>query len=185
LHKLLKEILDFDKTLFLWLNGWHTPWMDVTMLFFSKSSVWLPLYVFIIFVIIKRFKLRYGLVYILLIILSVGLSDYLTSGLMKPYFQRLIPCHDFLGEMILVGKCGGKYGFVSSHAANSFALFGSVNKLFGRNNKLSISILLWAIIVSYSRIYLGVHFPLDVIVGGIIGFLITTFIFELNKSMTK
>jgi undecaprenyl-diphosphatase len=182
---LLKEILDFDKTLFLWLNGWHTPWLDATMLFFSKSSVWLPLYVFIIFVILKQFKLRDGLVYILLIILSVGLSDYLTSGLMKPYFQRLRPCNDFLNEMILVGNCGGKYGFVSSHAANSFALFGAVNKLFGQKHKVSLYILLWAIIVSYSRIYLGVHFPIDVILGGIIGFLITTIIFELNKSRTK
>lgn len=182
---MLKEILDFDKALFLWLNAWHNPWMDALMLFFSKSSVWIPLYGFIIFVIIRRFKLRNGIVYILLIILSVGLSDYLTSGLMKPYFQRLRPCHDFLGEMILVGKCGGKYGFVSSHAANSFALFGAVYKQFGRKHKLSISLLVWAIIVGYSRIYLGVHFPLDVILGGIIGFLIATFIFKLYKSLTK
>jgi len=87
--------------------------------------------------------------------------------------------------MVLVGKCGGKHGFVSSHAANSFALFFSIFKIFGKKHFWTYFLLGWAIIVSYSRIYLGVHFPMDVFLGGLIGILVSTLIFEINKSITK
>ena len=182
---MLESILEFDKQLFLYLNGFHKPWLDEVMLFFSKSKVWIPLYVLIVFYLLRNFGLKGGLRYVLLISLAVGLTDFVTSGIMKPYFQRLRPCHDFLSEMTLVGNCGGKYGFVSSHAANSFALFFSIYKLLGNKHFWTYLLFGWAIIVSYSRIYLGVHFPIDVFLGGLIGILISTFIFEINKSITK
>lgn len=155
------------------------------MLFFSKSKVWIPLYAIIIFYLFRTFGLKGGISFIGLIVLAVGMSDFITSGIMKPYFQRLRPCHDILSEMTLVGNCGGKYGFASSHAANSFALFFSIYRIFGKKHFWTYLILAWAIIVSYSRIYLGVHFPLDVFFGGIIGISLSTFIFKLNNSITK
>ncbi len=182
---MIETILDFDKQLFLFLNGFHTPWLDAVMLFFSKSKVWIPLYAIIVFYLFRNFGLKDGIRFVVLILLAVGMSDFVTSGVMKPYFQRLRPCHDFLNEMMLVGNCGGKYGFASSHAANSFALFYSIFKIFGKKHFWTYFLLGWAIIVSYSRIYLGVHFPMDVFFGGTIGILISTFIFELNKSITK
>ncbi len=182
---MIEQILEFDKELFLYLNGFHKPWLDAVMLFFSKSKVWIPLYLIIAFYLFKNFGSKDSLRYIVLILLVVGLSDFIASGIMKPYFQRLRPCHDFLNEMVLVGKCGGKYGFVSSHAANSFALFFSVYKIFGKNHFWTYFLFVWAIIVSYSRIYLGVHFPIDVFLGGLIGILVSTLIFEINKSITK
>ncbi len=155
------------------------------MLFFSKSKVWIPLYLIIVLYLFKNYEARVALRYVILILITVGLSDFITSGIMKPYFQRLRPCHDFINEMVLVGNCGGKYGFVSSHAANSFALFISIYKIFGKKYFWTYFLLGWAIIVSYSRIYLGVHFPIDVFFGGLIGILVTTLIFKINKSINK
>ncbi|MDP1816679.1 MAG: phosphatase PAP2 family protein [Leadbetterella sp.] len=182
---MIETILEFDKQLFLYLNGFHTTWLDAIMLFFSKSKVWIPLYLILVVYLFKNYGSKDGLRYVIFILLAVGLSDFMASGIMKPYFQRLRPCHDFLNEMILVGNCGGKYGFVSSHAANSFALFFSIYKIFGQRNFWTYFLLSWAIIVSYSRIYLGVHFPIDVFLGSFIGILISTLIFEINKSITK
>lgn len=182
---MIEHILEFDKQLFLYLNGFHTSWMNEVMLFFSKSKVWIPLYLIIVFYLFRNYGSRDALRYVVLILMTVGLSDFIASGIMKPYFQRLRPCHDFLNEMVLVGNCGGEYGFVSSHAANSFALFFSVFKIFGKKHFWTYFLLSWAIIVSYSRIYLGVHFPMDVFLGGLIGILVTTLIFEINKSITK
>lgn len=182
---MIESLLEIDKQLFIFLNGLHLPWLDGIMLFFSKSLVWIPLYVLIIIYIIRQFGLKKGFEYVVLIILSVGLSDFISSGIMKPYFHRLRPCHDFMSEMNLVGKCGGIYGFPSSHAANTFALFFSMFKIFGKRHCLTILILGWAIIVSYSRIYLGVHFPIDIFSGAIVGILITNIIFDLKKLKIK
>ena len=182
---MIETILEFDKQLFLFLNGFHRPWLDTLMLFFSKSKVWIPLYLIIVIYLFRNFGLKDGVRFIALIILAVCMSDFITSGIMKPYFQRLRPCHDFLSEMTLVGNCGGKYGFASSHAANSFALFFSIYRIFGKKHFWTYILLCWAIIVSYSRIYLGVHFPLDVLFGGLVGILISTFIFKINESITK
>lgn len=156
------------------------------MLFFSNSKVWIPLYLLLIILIFRKNKNNKPLAfkYIFIILLALGFSDYIASGIFKPYFQRLRPCQDILNQMILVGKCGGKFGFASSHAANSFALFFMIFKIFGRANYLSILMLIWAIIVSYSRIYLGVHYPGDVLVGSLLGILISYSIFELFKPKT-
>ncbi len=182
---MIETIVEFDKQLFLYLNGFHTSWLDAAMVFFSKSKVWIPLYLIIVFNLFKNYGSKDGLRYVMLILFAVGFSDFVASGIMKPYFQRLRPCHDFLNEMILVGNCGGKYGFVSSHAANSFALFFSIYIIFGKRHFWTYFLLGWAIIVSYSRIYLGVHFPMDVFLGGLIGISVSTLIFEINKSITK
>jgi undecaprenyl-diphosphatase len=94
---------------------------------------------------------------------------------MKPGFERLRPCQNpNLKEWIhLVGGCGGMYGFASSHAANSFALACCLIKIYSSKRWLFWSILIWAIIVSYSRIYVGVHYPGDVITGALIGIFIS------------
>lgn len=161
---------------FLWLNGFHSPVWDTIMFWVTYRFTWIPLYLYIIYFLFKN--IRFDFVRSLLFVLiSVGLADRITSGLMKPYFQRFRPCHDPTIQHIVhvVGNCGGQYGFVSSHASNSFALVLAIFILFKKHkieSKLPLFLLFWAIIVSYSRIYVGVHFPTDIIVGGLIGGLI-------------
>lgn len=168
---------------FLWLNSFHSPFWDTIMFWVTYRFTWIPLYLFIIYFLFKNIRQDF-LRSLLFVLISVGLADRITSGLMKPYFQRFRPCHDPVIQHIVhvVGNCGGQFGFVSSHASNSFALVASLIILFKTykiENKLIVFLLIWAIIVSYSRIYVGVHFPSDILVGGLIGFLIPFIIYPV------
>ncbi|WP_188765268.1 phosphatase PAP2 family protein [Emticicia aquatilis] len=170
---------------FLWLNSFHSPLWDTIMFWVTYRFTWIPLYLYIIYYLFKNIRADFVLS-ILFVLISVGLADRITSGLMKPYFQRFRPCHDPLIQHIVhvVGNCGGQYGFVSSHASNSFALVAALIILFKNykiDSKLPLFLFFWAIIVSYSRIYVGVHFPTDILVGGLIGFLIPFAIFPIVK----
>lgn len=167
---------------FLWLNSLHFPLLDVVMFWITYRFTWIPLYIYVIYYIFAKIKGQ-SWQNIFFILLSVGLADRITSGFMKPYFVRLRPCHDpIINHLVhVVGDCGGQFGFVSSHAANSFALAMSFSLILKKNNLnpnfLSNLLYAWAIIVSYSRIYVGVHFPTDIIFGGMIGALLPLILF--------
>lgn len=152
----------------------------------SGKYEWIPLYVLIIFFIFKKFKLK-GIIPFLLIIISIALADLISVHCFKEVFQRLRPCHNPEIENfvhLVNNKCGGRYGFVSSHAANTFALAGFAFKIF-KNKYFTISIIFWAAIVSYSRIYLGVHYPADIIGGAILGLLIGLLMFFFFEKINK
>lgn len=159
----------WDYTLLEWINSHNSPVLDEIMIFFSEKLVWIPLYLFIIYQILKsnpreNWKI---IIYLLLIILF---ADQTCSSLLKPWIARLRPCHEdaFRSWIHLPNGCGGMFGFCSSHAANSFGLAIGIHFIF-RNKKATIPLLIWAFIISYSRIYLGAHYPVDVIVGAGIG----------------
>jgi undecaprenyl-diphosphatase len=169
---------------FLWLNSFHTNIWDVVMFWVTYRFTWIPLYLYIIYFIFTELKTNTWR-NLLFVIISVGLADRITSGFMKPYFQRFRPCHDPLIQNLVhvVGDCGGQYGFASSHAANCFALVSSMyillNIYHSKRRILCLFLFFWAIFVSYSRIYVGVHFPTDLLVGGLVGAFIPLILFPL------
>jgi undecaprenyl-diphosphatase len=164
--------VQIDKQLFLFFNSANSPFWDRVMSYISMITVWIPLYLAILIYLGFTYKRKF-LVIIVIIIIAVTLSDQIAL-LIKNSVDRLRPCHEpsLAGLVHLVnGKCGGLYGFVSSHAANSFNV-ALLSLCFIRKRWYSISIIIWAAVVGYSRIYLGVHYPGDVIVGAILGALI-------------
>ena len=170
---MIEKILEGDRELFLFLNGFHNAFFDVFFSIISYKYTWIPLYGGLIgFIFVKDRRNVWKA--LLIVCISVVCADQITSSVMKPYFERLRPCHEALlvDKMILVGSCGGRYGFASSHAANSFAVAGFFFCFFRDQRLLSLFLLLWACLVSYSRVYLGVHYPLDIFVGGGLGFYI-------------
>lgn len=165
-------IKHIDQSLFFFLNGMYSAYWDKAMFLFSSREIWIPFYVLIIYVIIKNF--RKNSVYILILIgLSIAVSDQF-SGLVKDTVARLRPSNDpGINSMVHLvnGYKGGLYGFFSSHASNSFTIAVIASMLF-KNRLFSVVMFIWAIVISYTRIYLGLHYPGDILVGWIWGAII-------------
>ena len=174
-----------DTKIFLFLNSLHHPALDPIMLFVSDSHIPIALIIFaFLFYGYRKIKKKIFLAFVF-ILLAVGLSDSISSRIFKPTFERLRPCKQeaLKSQVHLAGKkCwGGKYGFISSHAANSFAMALFIFLLFGGFNKTWGMLLPYALLVSYSRIYLGKHFPGDLIVGALLGLLMAYISFKLYR----
>lgn len=178
-------VLDIDTKLFLFLNGLHTPFLDVLMFNISKIWIWIPLYLGVIVFIVKKWK-QESIWILLSLIICFALTDQLTN-LIKEIFGRLRPSHepDLAGLVHHVhGYLGGKFSFVSGHAANVFG-FALLSALIIKNTIYSWAIFFWAVAVAYSRIYLGVHYPLDMLGGMSLGMGIATIIFLIWNRFQK
>ena len=166
----MEWIKQIDQSLLLFLNSFHNDFWDKAVTLFTSIEIWIPFYLLIIYVIIKTYKKN--AIYILILIgLSIALSDQF-SGLIKNLVQRLRPTQDpVLGSLVHnVYNRGGMYGFFSAHAANTFTLAIISAKLF-KNQAFTILIFSWAVLVSYTRIYIGLHYPGDILTGWIWGFI--------------
>jgi undecaprenyl-diphosphatase len=174
----LQNILKIDKELFLSLNSLHSPFWDTIMLMVTRKETWIPFFLIILFFIIKNYRSKALPIFIILA-LTILVSDQV-SVLFKDYFQRLRPVHDpIIGPLVHnVLRKGSDFGFVSSHAANGFAIFVFTTRLF-KNRGYYFLMLFWALLFSYSRIYSGVHYPLDILGGAVLGWLIGVLCFKL------
>lgn len=164
----LQNILEIDKEVFLFLNSFHNDFWDTIMLMVTRKETWIPYYVVILFFIVKNFKIK-ALPVIFFLALTILLSDQI-SVLLKDSFQRLRPVHDpVIGPLVHnVLRKGGSFGFVSSHAANGFAIFIFTTRIF-KNRGYKLLMLFWTVLFVYSRIYSGVHYPLDILGGALVG----------------
>lgn len=174
---MIEALNHIDIQILLWINhAFKNDWMDAIMLFITDKYTWLPFYAILLFFLYKSNPNKIW-IHLLVLACCIAASDQIASALFKPYFERLRPCNndELKGQLLLIdGVCGGMYGFVSSHAANTFAVaaFFMLKKVFTKNVFIYL-LFIWAFMVSLSRVYLGVHYPGDVLCGALVGVLST------------
>lgn len=170
----MEYLKTIDTEIFLALNGWHNSFFDSIMYWLSDKLIWIPMYLLIVFLIIRKYKIH-GVIMVLFIGLVIVFCDQTASGLLKNTVQRLRPSHDpAIMNLVHLSKAGpgGLYGFASSHAANVFGLATFLYFVLDPSFRLlKYWMFLWAALVAYSRIYNGVHYPGDVVAGIVIGFI--------------
>jgi len=165
------EIIDkADQNVFLYFNEKYTHFSDQVWLAITNGTTWIPLYIILLFVIIKIFK-KDSLWIIGGLVMVILASDQFTSTFMKPFFERLRPCHNpQLAQFVHVAKsCGGQFGFASSHAANTFGVAMFLWLLLKKYFPVVWILFAWSSLVSFSRVMIGVHYPGDILMGAFVG----------------
>ena len=194
---MLKQLIHIDTEILLAINGWHAPWADTLMWIISAKETWIPLYLLLIGLLVWRYrqpattrvkwmqKVPACVLMIIVIGLAVGAADFIASGILKDWVARPRPSRvpELEGVLHLVnGYKSGRYGFVSSHAANTMAC-GLLFSLIWRKKITTCGLMLWVAANCYSRMYLGVHYPLDILGGLIVGALVAWAAFVMLKSL--
>ncbi len=191
MKEFVENLLPLERNLFVTLNGSDFKWLDDMMFIISEKWEWIPLYAFVVFMFFYKSPYKQALLTLGCAILVFAFSDHISSGIIKPFFERLRPGNhpDFKDIVEIVNsRRGGGYSFISGHATNAVGFAVFVTLLF-RNRWVTIVTLTWGLLIAYSRIYLGMHFISDVvggiIVGALVGFGLYTLLLFLRKKIFK
>jgi undecaprenyl-diphosphatase len=182
---LMEKLIELDMKLFTLLNGWHSDFCDPIMVFLSKVWVWIPLYLGVLVYLFFTKKWKVALLAVATIVLAYLASEHI-SVFIKESVARLRPCEEPLlaNSVRMLEPHGSLYGFVSGHACNTFC-FAALSSLIIRKKIYSILIFTWAAMVSYSRIYVGKHYPADIIGGALLGLLIAYLVWLIYKTILR
>lgn len=177
----------WDRLIVLTVNGWNQPWLDEFMWFVSGKFTWLPFWLLFIYLAYRKLERKYFIAFIVCAIASIGLADFTAAQVLKEGIKRYRPSHNLLlNEHLHFYQMsakdfymGGQYGFVSNHAANFFAISAWVGVLFWNSKRWFVYLMFGAaILVAFSRIYLGVHYLTDVVAGGLWGMLMAYLLYR-------
>ncbi|WP_274475928.1 phosphatase PAP2 family protein [Mangrovimonas aestuarii] len=181
---MLETFVEYDKELFLFLNGLGTETWDGFWMFYTTKFNWIPFYAFLLLLMYKKLDRKSFLITVALVALMILFTDQITNAF-KYGIKRFRPCHnqEFDGIMRLVkSRCGGRYGFFSGHASNSMAVAVFTGLMLQDKYRYLIFIMLfWAGLMAYSRVYIGVHYPLDIFCGMIFGGLSGLMFYKLSQ----
>lgn len=172
---MLEYLAQTDTDLLVWIHREvHSAWLDGFVPLLRDKWFWIPLYIFMLGFMLFNFGRR-GAIWGLLLVFSVGVADNVSSKVIKRSVERLRPCHneDVAPLLDMKIRCGGLYSFTSSHAANhSTVAFFIFFTMAGALRKVRWPFMIWALLVGFAQVYVGVHYPLDIVGGFVVGFLI-------------
>ena len=178
----MEYIEQIDQQLLIWLNNAGFEALDPTMVFLTYRFTWIPFYAVLLFFLLRKKSLKEAVLMVVTIALLVIVTDQV-SNLLKFGVERYRPCHNLEIQSLLrlPDGCGGQFGFWSAHASNSFAI--AVFTGLALSRKWLVGLVIWATVVAYTRIYLGVHYPLDILAGGVAGMIFGVLFFQLYSAV--
>lgn len=185
---MVEHLIEFDYRLFYLINvAWSSAFLDYVMPLVRNKFIWAPVYMFLATFLLLNYKMD-GVITILYLILTVFLTDQISSNILKPLLERIRPCHvNGLQEYIhVLVNCGSGFSFPSSHASNHFGVAFFVGLMSWRLNRIILPIgFLWAFVISYAQVYVGVHYPLDVAGGALLGIVIGIMMAVLCRQFSR
>lgn len=184
----LQWLIEIDEKLLLVINGCHNRYFDHFMYLFSDRWIWVPMYAAILYVMIRNFSFRKTIICVAALALTITIADQVGASLIRPMVERLRPSNpeNPISDVIHIvnNNRSGRYGFPSCHAANTFGLAFFVCFLF-RYRWLTAFLMFWAVVTCYSRVYLGLHYPGDLLAGMLLGCISATIVFLLMRHPLK
>ena len=182
---MLEKLIQLDKQLLIFLNGLGSPAFDGLWLIITKQIYWTPIFLFLLYLVYKKIGAKQSLILLLFVAVLVAFTDQM-ANLFKNHFQRLRPCNDTsVNAIIRIVKGSNSFSFFSGHAATSMSVATFLFFNFRKQFRYFWLIFLWPLIFAYSRIYLGLHFPVDIITGYFFGTIFGFLMFEIYIKIIK